>query len=41
MDDLSNYEKLRADAQQFYNGIRPMFSPALNESVYFTAEGFN
>lgn len=41
MDDLSNYEKLRADAQQFYNGLHPVFSPALNESVSFTAEGFN
>ena len=41
MDDLSNYEKLRADAQQFYSALRPVFSPALNESVSFTAEGFN
>ena len=41
MGDLSKYNKLRADAQQFYNSIRPVFSPALNEAVHFTAEGFN
>lgn len=41
MDDLSNYEKLRDDAQKFYNAVRPIHSPALNELVHFSAEGFN
>lgn|SRR3989344_1803393 len=41
MEDLSNYEKLREDAQKFYTGTRPIQSPALGEYVYFTAEGFN
>ena len=41
MEDLSNYEKLRGDAQQFYASTRPVQSPALGEFVYFTAEGFN
>jgi len=41
MEDLSNYEKLRDDARKFYSSIGPVFSPALNEYVHFTAEGFN
>ncbi len=41
MDDLSNYEKLKDDAQKFYNDIRGIFSPALNNQVYFSSEGFN
>ena len=41
MDDISNYEKLREDARTFYHNIKPIHSPALNEIVYFTAEGFN
>ncbi len=41
MEDLSNYEKLRADAQKFYHSIGPVFSPALNDYVQFTAEGYN
>ncbi|MDO8408034.1 MAG: hypothetical protein Q7S95_02240 [bacterium] len=41
MEDLSNYEKLRDDAQKFYASTRPMESPALREFVHFTAEGFN
>ena len=41
MEDLSNYDKLREDAQKFYISTRPISSPALNEYVYFTAEGFN
>ncbi|MDP2651809.1 MAG: hypothetical protein Q8O94_01600 [bacterium] len=41
MEDLSNYEKLRDDAQKFYTSVRPIQSPALGEYVYFTAEGFN
>lgn len=41
MEDVSNYEKLREDAQKFYTSTRPIKSPALDEYVYFTAEGFN
>jgi len=29
MDDLSNYNKLREDAQKFYNSIGSVFSPLL------------
>lgn len=41
MEDLSNYHKLREDAQKFYNGIGRIMSPALNQQIHFTAEGFN
>ncbi|MEK7576266.1 MAG: hypothetical protein AAB482_01090 [Patescibacteria group bacterium] len=41
MEDLSNYEKLREDAQSFYNGIRKVSSPVFKQDIYFTAEGFN
>ena len=41
MEDLSNYEKLRTDAERFYDEQRPVHSPALGERVHFTAEGFN
>jgi len=41
MDDISNYEALRDDTQKFYNNAHPVMSPALNEYVHFTAEGFN
>jgi len=41
MEDVSNYEKLREDAQKFYSSMRPVHSPALGEYVHFTAEGFN
>jgi len=41
MDDLSNYNKLREDAQKFYNSIGSVFSPAFNQKIYFTSEGFN
>ncbi|MEK7612748.1 MAG: hypothetical protein AAB449_01210 [Patescibacteria group bacterium] len=41
MEDTSNYEKLRADTQNFYSHIGRVCSPAFNEEVHFTAEGFN
>jgi len=41
MEDVSNYEKLRSDAHTFYALIGRVFSPALNQDVHFTAEGFN
>jgi len=41
MGDVSNYDKLREDAQKFYISTRQVQSPALSEFVHFTAEGFN
>jgi hypothetical protein len=41
MEVLSNYHKLREDAQKFYNGIGRIMSPAFNQQIHFTAEGFN
>ncbi|MFZ3011413.1 MAG: hypothetical protein WA060_00205 [Minisyncoccia bacterium] len=41
MEDLSNYEKLKEDAQNFYNNVHKAFSPALNQDIYFNSEGFN
>jgi hypothetical protein len=41
MDDLSNYDKLKADSQAFFASLKPVHSPALNEVVFFNAEGFN
>jgi len=41
MEDLSNYEKLKEDAINFYKGIGKIHSPFLDHDVYFTAEGFN
>lgn len=41
MEDLSNYQKLREDAQKFYSDIRSVFCPAFNEKIYFNSEGFN
>lgn len=41
MEDISNYEKLREDAQKFYNGIVSVFSPAFKEKISFSSDGFN
>ncbi len=41
MEDLSNYEKLKADALKFYNEIGRVHSPAFNQEIQFNAEGFN
>lgn len=41
MEDLSNYEKLREDSQRFYSRIGRIFSPALNQDIYFPADSFN
>lgn len=41
MEDLSSYDKIREDTRLFYSTIRPTYSPAFDEMVYFTAEGFN
>jgi hypothetical protein len=41
MEDVSSYEKLKGNAQKFYSEIHSVFSPAFNEKVYFSSEGFN
>ena len=41
MEDLSNYDKLKGDAQNFYNNIGKVVSPALKQEIYFNSEGFN
>ncbi len=42
MQDISNYDKIREDAHNFYQTIGAIHCPALNnELVRFTAEGFN
>ncbi|TSC55463.1 MAG: Uncharacterized protein Greene071421_275 [Parcubacteria group bacterium Greene0714_21] len=42
MQDVSNYEKLREDARNFYKTLGFVRCPALNnEVVHFDAEGFN
>ena len=41
MEDISNYGRLREDAQKFYNSIGKIFSPAFNQEVSFPSEGFN
>jgi len=42
MSDVSNYEKVKEDAANFYKMIGRVRCPALNdEYVHFTSEGFN
>ena len=41
MEDLSNYEKLKENAQKFYKEIGSIFSLAFGEKIHFNAEGFN
>lgn len=41
MNDLSNYEKLKKDSQDFYGSIGRIFSPALETEISFSSEGFN
>ncbi len=41
MEDLSNYEKLKEDASNYYNSIGKIHSPAFDEYIGFNAEGFN
>lgn len=44
MNDIPNqkeYEQTRYDAQTLYAAAKPIFSPALKDTVMFTAEGFN
>jgi len=41
MEDISNYQKIREDAASYYKTIGSVFSPALDENVTFSSEGFN
>lgn len=42
MQDISNYKKLREDADNFYLKIGKVYCPAFNnEPVYFNSKGFN
>ncbi|MBU1091745.1 hypothetical protein KKA27_02705 [Patescibacteria group bacterium] len=42
MQDISNYDKIREDTHNFYQKIRAVRCPVLNnELVHFNAEGFN
>lgn len=42
MQDISNYEKIREDTNNFYKNIGKIYCPAFNnEPVFFTSEGFN
>lgn len=42
MQDISNYEKIKENAENFYKKIGRINCPAFNnEAVYFNSEGFN
>src|SRR3989344_4525249 len=41
MQDISNYDKIRQDAEDFYKKIGKILCPAFNDFVYFNSEGFN
>ncbi|MDO8639796.1 MAG: hypothetical protein Q7R53_02620 [bacterium] len=41
MEDLSNYNKLKEDAQRLYNSIGKVFSPVFNKEIFFPSEAFN
>ena len=41
MQDTSNYDKIRQDAENFYKKIGKVLCPVFNELIYFNAEGFN
>ena len=41
MEDISNYQKIREDTANYYKTIESVFSPALNQKVVFSSEGFN
>lgn len=41
MENLSDYQKIKEAAQELYNNINSVFSPALGEKVAFSAEGFS
>lgn len=39
--DKSIYQNAKASAQELYNNMHSIFSPALAEKITFSAEGFN
>jgi len=41
IEDSQNYEIARTEAQNFYRNIEKIFSPTLDDWVYFTSEGFD
>jgi hypothetical protein len=41
MNDMLSYQKSKENGQEFYNKINMVFSPALNEKIIFSADGFN
>lgn len=41
MEDLASYTSAKEAAQALYEHAKPVLSPALDETVSFTAEGFN
>lgn len=41
MSDLSNYVRLKKDANQYYNKINKVYSPIFKENIIFNAKGFN
>lgn len=41
MEDISNYEKIKADSKNFYEQIGKVHCPAFEQPVFFNAEGFN
>ena len=40
-EDINKYQGLKEAAQELYNNINSVFSPALKEKIIFQAEGFN
>ncbi len=40
MEDISNYEKLRDDTRAWFQTLKPIYSPALKQTIHFTSEGF-
>jgi hypothetical protein len=40
MDDVSNNEKLREDTRLWFQTLKPIYSPALEQTVHFNSEGF-
>lgn len=41
MNDVSGYDSLREDAQKYFGRIGKIYSPAFNQEIFFSAEGFN
>jgi hypothetical protein len=40
MEDLRNYDALKAAAEKLYESTKPVYCPALREEVQFTSVGF-